>query len=158
MTGNDTVQAVLSIGSNIGDRRENIENAVKLLAATPGISNVRLSGMYETEPVGYEDQDFFYNICVLIDTTLAPMELLARAQEIEQELHRVRIIRWGPRTIDVDIILYGDIEMDTERLTIPHPRYRERAFVLIPMMDLTGYDGDVPEDKSVKRIPWEFEV
>ena len=158
MTGNDTNDVLLSIGSNMGDRKANIEKAVRLIAGMPGVSNVRLSGMYETEPVGYEDQDYFYNICVLIDTVLSPMELLRGTQEIENGLHRVREIRWGPRTIDIDIIFYGDSKIDTEELTVPHPRYKERAFVLIPMKDIMECDTAVPDDKSVKRISWEFEV
>jgi len=159
VTGENKKNSVLlSIGSNMGDRKANIEQAVRLISQMPGVSNLRLSGMYETEPVGYEDQDDFYNICVLLDTTLTPMEVLAGTQKIEEELHRVRDIRWGPRTIDIDIILYGDMKIDTGDLTVPHPRYRERAFVLIPMKDVMEYDQDIPDDKSVKRIPWEFEV
>ena len=158
MEGIKKNEALLSIGSNMGDRLANIEEAVRLLKETDGISDIRVSSLYETEPVGYEDQDCFYNICVLCTTTLEPMELLGRIHEIEEMLHRKRIIRWGPRTIDIDIIIYGDVKMDDEVLTIPHPRYQERAFVLMPMMDLIGYEGEVPSDKGVKKIPWEFEV
>ena len=158
MTGNDKNEVLLSIGSNMGDRKANIEQAIRLIAGMPGVCNVRLSGLYETEPVGYEDQDYFYNVCILIDTTLGPMELLHGTQGIENELHRVRNIRWGPRTIDIDIIFYGDRSIDTAELTVPHPRYKERAFVLIPMKDLIKCDADIPDDKSVRKISWEFEV
>ena len=155
MNGKDP-QVLLSIGSNMGDKQKNIESAVIALCSTEGISDVSLSGLYETEPVGYEDQDMFYNICVLCRTTLSPEKLLDRIHEIEADLHRERIIRWGPRTIDIDIILYGDITMDTEDLTIPHPRYKERAFVLKPMKDLMDYGGEIPDEKEVRQIPWEF--
>lgn len=158
MTETDRVEVLLSIGSNMGDRKDNIQKAVTLISEIPGVDNIRLSGMYETEPVGYEDQDYFYNICLLCDVTVPPMELLEHIHRIEDDLDRKRIIRWGPRTIDIDIIFYGDVEMDTEDLTIPHPRYPDRAFVLVPMMDLMKYEGPIPEDKSVRRIPWEFEV
>ena len=158
MTGLKSGEALLSIGSNMGDKKENIEQAIRLLSSNQKIEVLKVAGLYETEPVGYEDQDYFYNTCVLIKTTLEPEELLDATQKIENDLHRKRTIRWGPRTLDIDIILYGDIMMDTKRLTIPHPRYEERAFVLVPMMDLTDYDGSVPEDKSVRRIAWEFEV
>lgn len=158
MTGLKSGEALLSIGSNMGDKKENIEQAIRLLSSNQEIEVLKVAGLYETEPVGYEDQDYFYNTCVLIKTTLEPEELLDATQKIENDLHRKRTIRWGPRTLDIDIILYGDIMMDTKRLTIPHPRYEERAFVLIPMMDLTDYEGSVPEDKSVRRIAWKFEV
>ena len=158
MTGLKSGEAILSIGSNMGDKRGNIEQAVRLLDSCKGIEVLKVAGLYETEPVGYEDQDYFYNTCVLIKTSLEPEALLNATQKIENDLLRKRTIRWGPRTIDIDIIFYGDITMDTKRLTIPHPRYEERAFVLVPMMDLTDYEGSVPEDKSVRRIPWEFEV
>lgn len=142
----------------MGDRRDYIEKAVVLISRIPGVDNIRLSHMYETEPVGYEDQENFYNICLLCDSVIEPEEFLDHIHRIENDLDRRRLIRWGPRTVDIDIILYGDIKMDTERLTIPHPRYDQRAFVLIPMKDLMEYEGFVPEDKSVKRIPWKFEV
>ena len=142
----------------MGDRRENIEKAVRLIEDTDGIRIVNISGLYETEPVGYEDQDMFYNICLLIATSLDPHELLDVCHRVENTLHRKRVIRWGPRTLDVDIITYGDEKIDTPDLQIPHPRYLERAFVLVPMEEIGMYEGDIPDGKSVRRIPWEFEV
>ena len=158
MQENNGTEAILSIGSNIGDRKTNIEEAVRLINSLDGTGVLKLSGMYETEPVGYEDQPFFLNICVLINTTQSPMELLDSIHDIEDRLKRKRVIRWGPRTIDIDIIIYGDLKIDTEELTIPHPRYRQRAFVLRPLSDIWDYDGVIPEDKSVVKVPWEFEV
>lgn len=154
----DTRQVLLSIGSNIGDRKANIEESIRMLAGLNDLTVTGISHMYETEPVGYEDQDSFYNICLLCETAMSPMELLDRIHGIENALHRKRLIRWGPRTIDIDIILYGDEKIDTKDLQIPHPRYKERAFVLIPMQDLMEYNGEIPGDKYVKQIPWEFEV
>jgi 2-amino-4-hydroxy-6-hydroxymethyldihydropteridine diphosphokinase len=155
---NKGTDVILSIGSNIGDRKENIEEAVRRINGLDGTKVLKVSGMYETEPVGYEDQPYFLNICVLVNTEQSPMELLDSIHEIENSLKRKRVIRWGPRTIDIDIITYGDLNIDTEDLQIPHPRYRQRAFVLKPMADITEYDGDIPDDKSVVKVPWEFEV
>lgn len=158
MQENKGTDVILSIGSNIGDRKENIEEAVRRINGLDGTKVLKVSGMYETEPVGYEDQPYFLNICVLVNTEQSPMDLLDSIHEIENSLKRKRVIRWGPRTIDIDIITYGDLNIDTEDLQIPHPRYRQRAFVLKPMADITEYDGDIPDDKSVVKVPWEFEV
>ena len=158
MKGSKPQRVLLSIGSNIGDRRKNIEDAVMMIKDIEGVSDIRLSGLYETEPVGYEDQDYFYNICLMCDYEGDPHTLLDKVHEVENKLKRKRVIRWGPRTIDVDIILFGDMTVDDEVLQIPHPRYKERAFVLIPMSDLMDPEVDIPEDKSVKRVPWSFEV
>ena len=158
MQENNGTDVILSIGSNIGDRKENIEEAVRMLGGLDGTKVLKVSGMYETEPVGYEDQPYFLNICVLVNTTQSPIELLDSIHEIENLLKRKRVIRWGPRTIDIDIITYGDLNIDTEELQIPHPRYRQRAFVLKPLADITEYDGEIPDDKSVVQVPWEFEV
>lgn len=140
----------------MGDRLANIERAIKLIGDTDGIEILKISYLYETEPVGYEDQDCFYNICLLIATELGPHDLLKAVRKVEQKLHRKRIIRWGPRTMDVDIITYGDETVDDEDLTVPHPRYLERAFVLVPMNDIGKYDGEVPDGKSVKRVEGMF--
>ena len=158
MQENNGTDVILSIGSNLGDRKGNIEEAVRMLGGLEGTKVLKVSGMYETEPVGYEDQPYFLNICVLVNTMQSPMELLDSIHEIENILKRKREIRWGPRTIDIDIITYGDLNIDTEELQIPHPRYRQRAFVLKPLADITEYDGEIPDDKSVVPVPWEFEV
>ena len=148
----DKVFCILSLGSNMGDRKKTIEDAIAVLEEHPGILDLKCASFYETEPVGYEDQPWFLNTCVSFDTTLAPMELLDLTQSIEKAFHRERTIHWGPRTLDIDIITYGDIEMDTKRLTIPHPRYKERAFVLAPMSELTVIDTPIPEDKAIRRL------
>ena len=136
----------------MGDRKQTLEDAVAAIAANPEICNLKCASFYETEPVGYEDQPWFMNTCVSFETTLEPLELLDFTQSVEQDFHRERKIHWGPRTLDIDIIIYGDLEMDTTRLTIPHPRYRERAFVLAPMSELTEIDAEIPEDKAIRRI------
>lgn len=126
----------LSLGSNIGDKVDYLDKAVDILRKNAFIHNLNQSSYYQTDPVGYEDQDIFVNIAVSLETDLSPYDILALCGDIEKELNRVRLIRWGPRTIDVDIILYDDIKMDEELLTIPHPRMHERAFVLVPIKEI----------------------
>lgn len=126
----------LGLGSNMGNTRENIDNAIKILGQHDRIKIVKKSSYYETEPVGYKDQEWFLNRVVQIDTTLSPYDLLLYCHFIENQLKRKRIIRWGPRTIDVDILLYEDFISDDEKLTIPHPRMLERAFVMIPLYEI----------------------
>ena len=131
--------AYLSLGSNMGDRIGNLSWAVSLLdCPEKGIFVELVSPVFETKPVGYTEQDDFLNICLKVITDLDPLDLLSECQKIEKELHRERLIHWGPRTIDVDILTYDDISMDTERLTIPHPRMEERGFVQVPLLFLEG--------------------
>lgn len=131
--------AYLSLGSNMGDRIKNLSRAVSLLDdPKKGIFVELVSPVFETKPVGYTEQDDFLNICLKVITDLDPLDLLSECQKVEKELHRERLIHWGPRTIDVDILTYDDISMDTERLTIPHPRMEERGFVQVPLLFLEG--------------------
>lgn len=129
-------KAYLSLGSNIGQKVDYLNKAVDIISKSDFVHKLKVSSFYSTDPVGYIDQDEFVNIAVEVETTLTPYELLKLCQDVETELNRVRLIRWGPRTIDVDIILYDEIEMDDETLTIPHPRMHERGFVLIPIYEL----------------------
>ena len=129
-------KAYLSLGTNIGDREFYLRQACKILKENSKINILKISKVYETKAWGYTEQEDFLNICVEIDTTLSPVELLEVCHFIEAELNRVRTIRWGPRTIDVDILFFNDIISEDENLTLPHPRIKERAFVLIPLMDL----------------------
>lgn len=126
----------ISIGSNIGEKIQNINKAVEMLRNSDKIYHVEVSSYYETEPVGYLDQDYFVNIAVKIETDLEPLELLSVCQRVEQEMKRVRKIRWGPRIIDLDIIFYDDLKYEDENLVIPHPRCLERLFVLVPILEL----------------------
>lgn len=149
--------AVLALGSNMGDKEEYLREAVKELMASGHIEVVARGGLYETEPVGYADQPYFYNTVVEVMTDLAPLELLDLTQSIENKLHRVRTIRNGPRTIDIDILLYEDLKIESERLIVPHPRMYERAFVLCPLKDIRDIDVPIPEDKEIRYLG-EFEV
>ena len=137
-------RAYLGIGSNLGDRLGYLQLAVDGLAATDGVSVVAVSAVYETDPVGPEQPDYL-NAVVALDTTLTPQALLAVGQALEAEAERVRQERFGPRTLDVDVVLFGDQTVDEPDLQIPHPRWRERDFVLAPLADL-GYPGVEPRD------------
>ncbi|MHB1483612.1 MAG: 2-amino-4-hydroxy-6-hydroxymethyldihydropteridine diphosphokinase [Saccharofermentanales bacterium] len=128
--------AYIGLGSNMGDRISQLANALSLLKMTAGVKVVKVSPFYETKPVGYADQPYFLNCAAEIQATLSPFELLQVCQSIEKKLKRVRKIRWGPRTVDLDILFYGDKVIDDEILKIPHPRIQERGFVLKPLMDI----------------------
>jgi 2-amino-4-hydroxy-6-hydroxymethyldihydropteridine diphosphokinase len=125
----------LSLGSNIGDREANLAAAIERFTV-PDLHVLRQSPVYETEPVGYADQRWFLNLVVEAETTLFPLQLLARIGRIERELGRVRTVPNGPRTIDIDILLYGKAVVHAAQLEIPHPRLCERRFVLVPLADL----------------------
>jgi 2-amino-4-hydroxy-6-hydroxymethyldihydropteridine diphosphokinase len=125
------VRTFLSLGSNIGDRRAYLSEAIRSL---PDV--VAVSPVYETDPVGGPDQGAFLNLVVELDTDLAPNELLGLCHRLETAANRIRDERWGPRTLDVDIIWMDGVQIDTERLTIPHARFRQRTFVLAPLRDL----------------------
>lgn len=127
----------LSIGTNIGERLRNLQDAVRLLAEHPAVQVDRVSSIYETDPVGFVDQDAFLNIAVKVTTTLSAAEMLTTCQAVESELGRVRLIRWGPRSIDLDILLFNHENIETESLIVPHERMYERAFVLVPLMEIS---------------------
>ncbi|MEU5364642.1 2-amino-4-hydroxy-6-hydroxymethyldihydropteridine diphosphokinase [Streptomyces sp. NPDC005925] len=131
-------RAVISLGSNLGNRLETLQGAVDALEDTPGVRVKGVSPVYETEPWGVEpgSQPSYLNAVVVLKTTLPPSSLLERAQAVEEAFHRVRDERWGARTLDVDIVAYADETSDDPRLTLPHPRAHERAFVLAPWHDL----------------------
>lgn len=129
-------RAYLSIGSNMGDRLHHLTEAVRALHSHGGIEVTEVSSIYETEPVGYTDQDSFLNLAVGLETSLDPFELLSVCQGIENDLGRVREIRWGPRTVDLDILLYNHDNIESENLIVPHPRMGERAFVLVPLLEI----------------------
>ena len=120
----------------MGNRIEFLEEALKNLEDNYPIRVVNNSSIYETDPIGYEDQALFLNMVAQINTDLSPIELLDACQETEKGLGRKRVIRWGPRTIDLDILLYNDENMMMERLVIPHPRMHERSFVTIPLLEI----------------------
>lgn len=131
-------RAVLSLGSNLGNRLETLQGAVDALEDTPGVRVKAVSPVYETEPWGVEpgSQPSYLNAVVVLRTTLPPSSLLERAHAVEEAFDRVRDERWGARTIDVDIVAYGDVVSDDPVLTLPHPHAHERAFVLAPWHDV----------------------
>ncbi len=128
--------AFVGIGSNLGDREANLTRAIELLSAEDGIEVSGVSEIRETEPVGPVEQGPFLNGAVRIETDLAPRELLKRLLAIEERMGRVRRERFGPRTIDLDLLVYGDDVVDEPGLTVPHPRLHERRFALEPLADL----------------------
>ena len=128
--------SVFSIGSNLGDRLEYLNLAVRALRATPGLRLTGVSSVYATAPVGVLTQPDFLNAVVTAESTLPSMVMLERALAIEDAFNRVRTTRWGPRTIDVDLIMVGDRQLETPELTLPHPRAHERAFVLVPWLEV----------------------
>jgi 2-amino-4-hydroxy-6-hydroxymethyldihydropteridine diphosphokinase len=129
--------AYLSVGSNLGDKLENCRNGVVSLTSSPDIRLIDQSPIYRTEPVDYQDQDWFVNYALKIETELEPLSLLNLLKSIEQATGRVpHAIRFGPRVLDLDIILYDDIVQNDSRLTIPHPRMHKRRFVLKPICDI----------------------
>ncbi|AVK61319.1 2-amino-4-hydroxy-6-hydroxymethyldihydropteridine diphosphokinase [Lactobacillus sp. CBA3605] len=130
----------LSIGANIHPRVANIQQAIAQLRALPTVTVRAVSNWYETEPWGNRDQANFYNVAVALTTTATPEQLLAQLHVIEQSLHRERLIHWGPRTIDLDIIFWGNRQLQTATLTIPHVHAAERNFVLLPIAEIAVTD------------------
>ncbi|EQC69396.1 2-amino-4-hydroxy-6-hydroxy-methyl-dihydropteridine pyrophosphokinase [Streptococcus sp. HSISB1] len=126
----------LSLGSNIGDKKAYLESALNKLNQLPKTQVVSISPFYETAAWGKIDQDDFLNLCCELETSLSAQELLVNCQQIEKDLDRVRHEHWGPRTIDIDILLYGDDHINEENLKVPHPYMTERAFVLVPLHDI----------------------
>lgn len=146
------VKAYLGLGSNIGDRAHQLQQAIRIIDQYQYIDVTSISPIYETEPVGYTDQPQFLNLCIEIETTLNPQELLKRCLETEEALHRVRKIRWGPRTLDVDILLYGNEIIEEDNLIIPHPKMTERAFVLIPLNDIASKHIEPRSQKLIENL------
>jgi 2-amino-4-hydroxy-6-hydroxymethyldihydropteridine diphosphokinase len=144
--------AYLSVGSNMGDREGLLKNAIELLAENPDISIEKISSIYETDPVGVTNQPLFLNLAIKLKTILSPQALLSKLQEVEVKLERKRIQKWGPRTIDLDILLYNGVSIQTEVLEIPHPRMLERAFVLIPLSEVAPDDVYPGESISLHQV------
>ncbi|MBS0536935.1 MAG: 2-amino-4-hydroxy-6-hydroxymethyldihydropteridine diphosphokinase [Proteobacteria bacterium] len=138
--GTAATRAYLALGGNVGDSRATLDGAVLALSDADGMRLVARSSDYKTPPWGVTDQAPFINLCVAIDTTLAPRALLASIHGIERRFGRDRASeqRWGPRTLDIDIIAYDDLTLDEPGLILPHPRLFERAFVLMPLAEIAG--------------------
>lgn len=143
------MRAFVALGSNLGDRRAHLRAAV---AGLPDV--VAVSGVYETDPVGGpEGQAPYLNAVVELDTDLSPRELLDAGRRLEDAAGRLRTERWGPRTLDVDILLVGDLTVNEPDLQVPHPRLWSRAFVVVPLQDLApDLAGERPEDPSVRAV------
>jgi 2-amino-4-hydroxy-6-hydroxymethyldihydropteridine diphosphokinase len=131
-----STRAFLGIGSNLGDRLANLQQGADLLAATAGVDVVASSRVYETDPIGGVEQPDFLNAVLEIETRLSATELLARCLEVESELGRTREVHWGPRTLDVDLLVFDDAEIAEPGLIVPHPRMHERSFVIMPLLEL----------------------
>lgn len=133
----------LSIGSNIGDRITQLHQAVTALRQIVAVTVEAVSGVYETEPVGGVVQDDFLNIAVKLTTSLTPHQLLDELHQIEQMLHRRRLVHWGPRTIDLDIIFFDQLVSDDPVVTLPHPEAHNRLFVLVPIKEISRDDAPI---------------
>ena len=142
----------LGLGSNLEDREQNITNAINMLDNHPQVTVYNLSSLYESEPVGLKDQPIYLNAVAHILTTLTPFELLKVCLNIEKSLGRVRTTKWGPRIIDIDILLFGNLTISTSELTLPHPYFHKRRFVLIPMDEIAHgiplYNGMTAQELS----------
>ena len=149
--------ALIGLGSNIGDGRASIDRAIALLCGESDVRLLARSSDFRTPPWGFEDQPAFTNACIEVETTLAPEALLHRCQHIEEALGRNRATerRWGPRLIDIDVLAYDDAFLSTPELTIPHPRLFERAFVLIPLAEIVP--DRVIAGRRVRDAAWQVD-
>lgn len=132
----DRHAAWLGLGGNLGDPVAAMAEALTRLDVHPDCDVTAVSRLYRTPPWGKTDQDWFFNCAAAVETTLSPHALLDLCLEIERAMKRIRLERWGPRTLDMDILAYDDLALDDDRLTLPHPRMRDRAFVLMPLADI----------------------
>lgn len=133
-----TERVYLGLGSNLGERAANLWEAVRRVQRLPGCQVRQLSPLYESEPVGYVDQPCFLNAVLGVDVTMAPHELLQAVKGIERQMGRRAGERWGRRVIDIDLLIYGNVALQSERLTLPHPELWNRRFVLLPLKDVLG--------------------
>jgi 2-amino-4-hydroxy-6-hydroxymethyldihydropteridine diphosphokinase len=149
--GGRGVFAFLGLGSNLSDRLASLQRAVDLLDADPLSRVDAVSSVYETDPVGGPEQGPYLNMAARLATRRSPTRLLALCQSVEQELGRTREVRWGPRTIDVDILLYDDRVIERPELQVPHPRLVERAFALIPLIEVAPGQR-LPDGRSLPSV------
>lgn len=148
------ITAYIALGSNLGDRRENLRTALKELDSLPTIDIGRVSSVYETAPVGMTEQPKFLNMAAEISTSLSAHELLEAMLQVENQMGRERTVRWGPRVIDLDLLVYGSSQIDMPGLIVPHPRLQERAFVLRPLMEIAP-NLILPGDGESVESLWE---
>lgn len=150
MIGLTSTLAYIGLGSNLGDRRQYLIQAVHRLHGDESVQVMHCSSIYETAPVGLAEQPYFLNMVISIRTNLQPVRLLRLLLDTERSLGRVRDVRWGPRTIDLDLLLFGGQTLRTEELELPHPRLKERAFVLVPLMEILQPDEELPEAAAIR--------
>lgn len=146
------VTAYLGLGSNLDNPSQQILSAVREIATLHGVKEIALSPLYQTQPVGPQDQPDYINAVLRIETKLPPLKLLKQCQAIENRHGRVRLVHWGARTLDVDILLYGDQIIDFADLSIPHPELAKRAFVLYPLADVAPSDLLVPGKSNLSDL------
>ncbi len=145
-------KAYIGLGSNLGDRLINLKGSLDLLLAEPDIDLVSCSNVYMTDPVGGPEQESFLNACISINTCLTPVILLQKMLSVEDKMKRVRKEKWGPRIIDLDLLIYEGIKMNTPVLKLPHPHLEERDFVLIPLSDIAPNLFLPGKDKNIKDV------
>ncbi len=148
MEENLHVRAFLSLGSNLGDREGNLHRALGLLESGSGVKVTTTSSLYETRPVGVTEQPDFINLVAEVETSLDPHQLLRRCLGVENEMGRVREAHWGPRLIDVDVLLFGEEVSQDDELVLPHPEMLNRAFVLVPLLEIAP-DLAMPDGRSI---------
>ncbi len=146
------ITAYLGLGANLGDRAGSIHRATEELDALPGLEVSHVSSLYETAPVGVVNQPEFLNAVIEVQTSLGPEDLLAVILHLEKKMGRTRNERWGPRVIDIDVLLYGNQKIDVPGLTVPHPRLRERAFALVPLAEIAANLHLPGETQNVSEI------
>lgn len=148
------MEYILSVGTNLGDRKENIERCINSINLLPYTDVVMQSAIYETEPVGYARQENFYNIILKVESIFEPNEMLGACLGIEAGFGRLRTVRFGPRVIDIDIIFAENEKIESRNLIVPHPRYHERRFILEPMLDIfkDGIAYGIDFKKYIDRI------
>lgn len=144
-------RAYIGLGSNLGNKVKNIKKAVELLKSRKGVKVVKMSSLYETNPVGFKKQPNFINAVVAVETDKPPDELLEITKAIEREVGRQKTFPWGPRLIDLDILLYNRLTYKNDKLNLPHPEVKKRAFVLVPLAEIAG-DEVLPEGVAVKEL------
>lgn len=141
----------LSLGSNLGNKEKNLQQAVERMLNIPGVRLLKKSSLYRTDPVGFKEQDWFLNAVLKLESDLSPLEFLDQSQAIENGLGRQRLIHWGPRTMDIDLLLFNQEIIDSPRLQVPHPEMTKRLFVLVPLNEIDP-DAFIPRAGLVKDV------
>ena len=150
-------KTAIALGSNLGDSLTTLESSLTVINSIPGVNLVAVSSWYRTQPIGPPQPDYL-NGCAILNVQQTPEELLALLQAVELQFGRVRNEKWGARTLDLDIILYEDLMINTPNLTIPHPRIHERAFVLVPLAQIAGDWQEPKTEKAIAQLAGEIDT